>query len=308
MRRIALLGMVAALLLALPSGAQAAGLLAYSDGHSVFSVPADGSAQPHRIGAGVQPAWSPDGRKLAWRGRGGVWVATASGTRAHLLVRGADHPTWSPTGARLAYVRGGAIWTARSDGTAPRLLARAGAFQPGLVGGPPDIADIAWAPNGTRMAVAAGAAGALTYEVNVSLIGVIKHVRSVPQTASIADGSPTIGGPGPAVSFGWLAWSPDSGTLATGATTWGDSSSPGALDAPALSGPYTALVPAAGGTPTFLAPPVPSLTQSGYSPDGTQLCGIAMQGLVVLDLATQKVTAVAAPGASAADFTCSWAA
>ena len=308
MRRIALLVTLAATL-SLVAAAQAAapdGLLAYSDGHSVFSVPPDGSAPPHRIGAGTQPEWSRDGKRIAWHGPGGVWVAAASGAHAKLVIRGASNPTWSPKATRLAYIRKGDLWTARPDGSAVRILARSGAFQPGLLGDGPQILNIAWSPDGKRMAVAAGAAGSLNFEVNVSLIPVDHHVRSVAQTASIADGFPDAGDPGNAVSFGWLGWSPDSTTVATGGSTWGASADLG-TPPPRTAGPYTALVPVRhGAATTYLAPPVPGLTHSGYAPDGKRLCGISSQGLAVFDLATQAITSVAAPLAGDPDFTCSW--
>jgi len=54
-------------------------------------------------------------------------------------------------------MRTSAIRTARPDGRA-------------VVGLFPEVLQIAWSPNGRRMAVAAGAAGAVNFEVNISLI------------------------------------------------------------------------------------------------------------------------------------------
>ncbi len=57
------------------------------------------------------PAWSPDGRAIAFVapaaevGRADVWVMPASGGAARLLVRDAAQPAWSPDGTRIAFVR-----------------------------------------------------------------------------------------------------------------------------------------------------------------------------------------------------------
>jgi hypothetical protein len=51
-------------------------------------------------------------------------VADSNGTHRSLLVRVADQPAWSPNGRRLAFVRGGSVWTIRADGLDERRLAR----------------------------------------------------------------------------------------------------------------------------------------------------------------------------------------
>jgi Tol biopolymer transport system component len=59
------------------------------------------------------PAWSPDGRRLAFTNRYAppynvdVWVMRRDGTRAHRLTRHPDfdlHPEWSSDGRRIAFV------------------------------------------------------------------------------------------------------------------------------------------------------------------------------------------------------------
>lgn len=80
-----------------------------------------------------QPAWSPDGTRLAFRswragGEGDIWVMNADGSGLRNLtpdplpgVTDEMRPAWSPDGSRIAFVsnRGGDvdIWTMRADGT-----------------------------------------------------------------------------------------------------------------------------------------------------------------------------------------------
>jgi Tol biopolymer transport system component len=46
--------------------------------------------------AGMQPAWSPDGGKIAFASYGGVWTMRPDGSRPSLLVRNAFLPAWQP--------------------------------------------------------------------------------------------------------------------------------------------------------------------------------------------------------------------
>jgi WD40-like Beta Propeller Repeat/Lysyl oxidase len=97
------------------------------------------------------PAWSPDGRRLAYvaPGAGGtsdLYVADADGTHVGRLTRsdGIDEtsPSWSPNGTRLVVERAGRVVVLRADGSADRPLA---------VGTEP-----AWSPDGTRIAFTDG--------------------------------------------------------------------------------------------------------------------------------------------------------
>ena len=81
---------------------------------------------------GSWPSWSPDSRNLAFAGRGGVWTIRADGAGARLLVRGAvTQPAWSPNGHRIAVVQQTSasrsrIVTVRSTGGGAQVVADPG--------------------------------------------------------------------------------------------------------------------------------------------------------------------------------------
>jgi Tol biopolymer transport system component len=124
------------------------GLIAFSnamgrDDPAVWVIRPDGSGPRRVIEQAGQPAWSPNGRRLALvRGpRGGapfrtldtaIYVAAADGGRLRRVARG-FYPAWSPDGRRLAFIqgrpgrRGRLLWslyTIRTDGSDRRLVAR----------------------------------------------------------------------------------------------------------------------------------------------------------------------------------------
>jgi dipeptidyl aminopeptidase/acylaminoacyl peptidase len=128
------------------------------------------------------PAWSPDGRRLAWsRTRTGaadylvsdIWVGEADGRRAGAVTRDvgrAASPAWSPDGTAIACYGTdeqqpgfgdplARVWTFPSAGGAARPLTAAydrGAFllPPPAVNPPP-----VWSPDGTTLTFAAADAG-----------------------------------------------------------------------------------------------------------------------------------------------------
>lgn len=68
------------------------------------------------------PAWSPDGRTIAFArsGKGvapGIWLARSDGRSLRRLTSGWS-PAWSPDGTQLVFTDQGVLWTIRRDGSA----------------------------------------------------------------------------------------------------------------------------------------------------------------------------------------------
>ena len=125
---------------------------------------ADGSNRRLLVGGAgddVEPAWSPDGTRIAFAstrdGRYELWAVGAAGGEPSRLVDAPGRqwaPAWSPDGKRLAFtgVVDGAtdVWVATLDTGASRRLTTAPAFD-----GRPD-----WSPDGRRLAFVSTRGGA----------------------------------------------------------------------------------------------------------------------------------------------------
>lgn len=160
--RLAALAALAAALVALPGGvAQAAfpgtnGLVAFERGADIYTVTTDGtptvSASP-LVSNGSDPAWSADGKKLAYveAGTTALKVLTVGGSTTGALDTGAASPVFSPDGTMLAYVKGTDIWVVAVAGGAARNLSNSGAGA--------DDSDPTWAADNSKIAFARVSSG-----------------------------------------------------------------------------------------------------------------------------------------------------
>ena len=102
-----------------------------------------------------QPALSPDGERIAFRSErepAGIYVMGATGENVRLVTEGGFHPAWSPDGREIAYsLRGrdapdvrnsvpSQLWVVNVETGAKRLLSDLDGMQP------------AWSPHGARVA------------------------------------------------------------------------------------------------------------------------------------------------------------
>jgi len=92
------------------------GKIAYEKGSDIWIMRADGSEQLKLI-SGSDPAWSPDGTRLAFSLGGEIYVWEASGVLVNKTGSGATetNPAWSPDGKNIVYERGGDVWLMDAD-------------------------------------------------------------------------------------------------------------------------------------------------------------------------------------------------
>jgi hypothetical protein len=76
----------------------------------LFRIQLNGSRRRFLAQDASDPEWSPDGRQIAYTGRGGIWVCRADGSGRRRVTREPrrgldDSPSWSPDGRRIVFHR-----------------------------------------------------------------------------------------------------------------------------------------------------------------------------------------------------------
>ena len=98
---------------------------------SIYTVAPDGSGLRRIVKNGIDAAWSPDGKRLAYGlpsyfPHSQIYTADASGHHRARVTRGpasgAYEPTWGPDGRRLTFANDGSLYTVGDDGRGLRRI------------------------------------------------------------------------------------------------------------------------------------------------------------------------------------------
>jgi Tol biopolymer transport system component len=207
-----------------------------------------------KLAAGQEPAWSPDGSRIAFvrypnARHGNIWTMAADGTDRVRVTSGQDWdstPAWSPDGERLAFVsdRSGLqaydIYTVAADPPfeKPVRVTRSAGNE----------FDVEWSPDGTQMAFGVSGCALGECGLNIGVVQTDGDGYRLLTSSEEKDVDPN--------------WSPDSTTLLFASTrpaSTGDTYN--IFSIPATDGQVTQLTH--GLSPVANREPI-------WSPDGTQ--------------------------------------
>jgi Tol biopolymer transport system component len=121
----------------------------------IYVMEADGTGTRRLTNSRAEdahPAWSPNGRLIAFERAGAIYTVRAAGGAVHRLTRGlggdAADPAWGPDGKLIAYdfrrpgYAARELWTVHADGSGAHPLTHLG-----QASGLPS-----WSPDGRRLA------------------------------------------------------------------------------------------------------------------------------------------------------------
>lgn len=116
---------------------------------TIHTIRADGKGGK-TIGGGGCPAWSPDGKKIAFANPRGVFVWSAATGKSRRVAKVGFYPTWSPNGRRIAFATDDTLYVSDAAG---KRRTRVAASDPGAGEVRHLEGQFSWSPDSQLLAV-----------------------------------------------------------------------------------------------------------------------------------------------------------
>jgi len=262
-------------------------VVAATDGSTIAHLECLRDCSPQSSGS--DPAWSPDGRQIAWSQDGHILVADAGVWEGRVVADGYQ-PIWSPDGSEIAYFRtagdrGSLVARTLDDGAEVKVLDIDTVWMED---------QIAWSPDGRQLTVPLQAADRSDVFSLDLQTGDLQRLAIDIGTAS----SPSLARDGSAVVYygpeGWTVTGFDGKSQTTHPAESGDTCQDWSRDVSRFlcagrSGVYT-LETSSGRT---VAVTTRGAESAAWSPDETAIAFAFSRTLNVLDIATGMMTQIA---------------